>query len=260
LTRSVKNQSTCTQQRPANLKRQHTMKNTDPEITAQTTCLPTRITRRSFVKRTAATIIATSLALHAFRAEAVAAAAGGSSLCVQIGSFPDWATDNAIGKAFVSKSSVAKFLTGGSVDGYKLEARIEMTPGSAKVPYKQQLWDLGFKCIAVLSKPTSTGWKEICFSTMASPAIRWWVGDDAQPRSLHTPKPFASPDAGSDENSFKHTQQVQDVSGPWLGSMTIQGTMNTDNTGVEDVVATWEDTSTSTDGIKAVFGFIVTNS
>lgn len=49
------------------------MNTTDLEITPETPGQPARITRRSFVKRTGATVIVTVLALHAFRSEALAA-------------------------------------------------------------------------------------------------------------------------------------------------------------------------------------------
>ena len=51
------------------------MKTTDLEIMSDPLSQPTRITRRSFVKRTGATVIVTVLALHAFRNEAMAAGA-----------------------------------------------------------------------------------------------------------------------------------------------------------------------------------------
>jgi hypothetical protein len=52
------------------------MNTTDPENMPGTPSQPARITRRSFVKRTSATVIVTVLALHAFRHEARAEESG----------------------------------------------------------------------------------------------------------------------------------------------------------------------------------------
>jgi hypothetical protein len=49
------------------------MNPSNPETTPEPVSQPARITRRSFVKRTGATVIVTVLALHAFRNEALAA-------------------------------------------------------------------------------------------------------------------------------------------------------------------------------------------
>jgi hypothetical protein len=241
------------------------MNTTDLENMPETPSQPAQITRRSFVKRTTATIIVSSLALHAFRAEANPAHEQGAYY-VEMINFPSFAEDTTIGKTFMSLSSGEKPLTHEGVD-YKLVAKIELIPGSASRPYLKQHWQVQFTSCAILLKYDSIslplGWKEFARVSAMPLSINEWVADDHQLGHNHSPKPFPSGQAGNGANSFKRSDEARGIIGGSIGTLTIEGEANDDDTGVKNVIATFQGigstVSTSTDpGIDASCGFKVT--
>ena len=97
-----------------------------PETPSQ----PARITRRSFVKRTGATVIVTVLALHAFRCEARAEVSGGSSWKIKVTHLPNQTeVTSSDGKTVYIFAHESPSTPNPSVESpYKLEVSLTCNP------------------------------------------------------------------------------------------------------------------------------------